>query len=138
MSKQRPSIVAVQFVGLSLPTFEAQLVELEQVVGGKPFMHLERKGNRWLLLHTDGMFGPEFPHHLELVIERPADDRFLRNADTGQLYEVKGYTVVKVKAPLFHIDQIEIAGRYGSYRITHSDGLMESVTPVHSIVIDRL
>lgn len=137
MAKPRTPIVNVHFKGTTIPPFDAQLVELDQPKGGKPFMHLERKGDRWLLLHTDGCFGPEFPDHLELYIRRPADQRFLQNMDSGQWYEIKGLTKLNVKTPLFHIDQISIEGRYGAWRLTHSDGLMDNTHAIDAIIIDR-
>jgi hypothetical protein len=140
MAKTTPVQYNVQFnklqgeVALEL---KATLIEIDlEGKDARPFFHIERKGNRWLLMHGGGALGSTFPNAIDLEIIRMADDRWLRNMATKKDYPIKGLTKLNVKPPLFHFDAIGEPSE-DSWRMTFSDGMFDTTAVLTSISFSR-
>jgi hypothetical protein len=95
--------------------------------GAKKFWHLEQKGNRWLMLHTDGMLFDSIPTNNEITIVRDEDEKVYRPhflLDDGRPLLITRYTVLTPvnTAPFYHLDELDD----NTYRITHSTNLFET------------
>lgn len=116
---------------------KATLIEIElEGKDARPFFHIERKGNRWFLLHGGEALGPAFPNAIDLEFIRKADDRWLRNMATDKWYPIKGHTKLNVKPPLFHFDAIGEPCEQ-SWRMSFSDGMFDTTAVLTSISFGR-
>jgi hypothetical protein len=122
MAKKPAQQVIISIDGDSKHSFNALYKHIELKPGALQFLHLERKGNTWLLL--DAMVDRADDWHDFLIeyikpTENLAGRRFLRFK--GKDVDVLAYTVIHLPNQAFyHLDELPD----GSWRITHSDGLI--------------
>jgi len=122
MSKKPAQQAIVSIDGDSKHTFNVLYKHIELKPGALQFLHLERKGNTWLLL--DAMVNrPEDWQDFQIEYVEPAEKlagrRMLRFGH--HLADVLAYTVIHLPNQAFyHLDELPD----GAWRITHSDGLI--------------
>lgn len=101
---------------------DIQYVPIASGVMDKKYFHLERKGNRWLLLHTDGMLFEGAPRDIVIDILREETEK--GNSCTCLIDErphsVTRYTSISTinKSEFYHFDEMDDH----TYRITHGLG----------------
>lgn len=102
-------------------------VPIDIGVMGSKFFHLERKGNQWLLLHTDGMLFEGEPRDVVIDVvreqvltgggHRPDLANFLVD---GRPMPITRYTSISTinKSEFYHFDELDDH----TFRITHGLG----------------
>jgi hypothetical protein len=95
--------------------------------GAKKFCHLEQKGGRWIMLHTEGMLFDSEPVNGEITITRDDTQQAYRPhfiLDDGRPLIITRYTVLTPIniAPFYHLDELDDH----TFRITHSTNLFET------------
>lgn len=122
MAKKPAQQVIVSIDGDSKHTFNALYKHIELKPGALQFLHLERKGNTWLLL--DAMVDrPEDWKSFDLSYLRIEGSEAGRTTMqiAGKEVDILAYTVIHLPNQAFyHLDELPD----GSWRITHSDGLI--------------
>jgi len=90
--------------------------------GNKKFCHLERKGNQWILLHTEGtFFDGDIPDETDIqVIRHEEGKRYFPHfiLGDGRPLIVTRYTVLTPMniEPFYHFDELPD----NTFRLTHS------------------
>lgn len=117
--KKKQDLVTIQFEGTEVLEYGVIYKQVDLEEGAKHFMHLEQKGNRWLLLHTTGMLFTELPpqHHISYHPATSNKDRpVLKGFDRDM--SISRYTQISTinNAPFYHLDELDD----GTWRITHN------------------
>lgn len=102
-----------------------RFVRLPLPLDGRKFMHLEKKGNQWLMLHTDGMLFDGEAETVVIDIMRDVESKgaympnFLANE---RPLPISRYTAISTinKSEFYHLDELDD----GTYRITHGLGFL--------------
>lgn len=94
--------------------------------GMQKYCHLEKKGNQWLLLHTDGLLFESEPVDGEIIISRDSTERVYRPImilDDGRPLVVTRYTVMTplTKNAAYYLDELDDH----TFRIYHTTTFFE-------------
>jgi hypothetical protein len=94
--------------------------------GMQKYCHLEKKGNQWLLLHTDGLLFESEPVDGEITISRDSTERVYRPImilDDGRPLVVTRYTVMTplTKNAAYYLDELDDH----TFRIYHTTTFFE-------------
>jgi hypothetical protein len=94
--------------------------------GMQKYCHLEKKGNQWLLLHTEGLLFESDPVGGEIIISRDSTERVYRPImilDDGRPLVVTRYTVMTplTKNAAYYLDELDDH----TFRIYHTTTFFE-------------
>lgn len=122
MSKKPPQHVKVHLTGDSDHSYTALYKQIELKPGALHFLHLERKGNTWLMLDAIEWSFEEWEIFQIDYIRDELEGMVGRSLMiAGKKVEIRAYTVIHLPGQAFyHLDELPD----GSWRITHSDGLL--------------
>lgn len=122
MAKKPAQTVKVSLSGDAEHCWTALYKNIELKPGALRFLHLERKGNTWLLLDAVDTHVEEWEIFQVGYIGDPLDDKAPRKLSIGGMdVEIRAYTVIHLPGQAFyHLDELPD----GSWRITHSDALL--------------
>jgi hypothetical protein len=117
--KKKQDLVTVQFEGTDFIMNEVIYKQVDLESGGKHFMHLEKKGNRWLLLHTTGMLFDTLPdqYHMSYMHPKSTKEKPMINAFDRDII-ISRYTCITLfnGNPFYHLDELDD----DTWRITHA------------------
>lgn len=104
---------------LELGAVRSNFLELKQ--GQLRFIHIERKGNTWLLLDAMGIVA-EMPDSYTVTWGRNRTDEKRHFTLADRQYEIAIYTVLNLglDKPFYHLDELPD----GTWRLCHTEGFL--------------
>lgn len=138
MTKKQTQHVKVSISGDSEHCYTAIYKHIELKPAALRFLHLERKGNTWLVLDALDCFEEGWEiftipyHRSEVEGGTPLPQLDL----VGKRVDIRAYTVLHLPGQAFyHLDELPD----GTWRITHSDGLLHcNHDSIHHLTVRKV